>query len=92
MLHRQLRTALEEIFGDEFVSNALNQPEMAQLVLYERPGEFKETVLGFQRLNYREEQQTFAERIESTLGVALICSLLDESTRELVAELGLNYI
>ncbi len=92
MLHRQLRTALEEIFGDEYVSNALDQPEMAQLVLYERPVEFKETVLGFQRLNYREEQQTFAEGIESTLGVALICSLLDESTRELVSELGLNYI
>ena len=92
MLHRQLRTALEEIFGDEYVSNALSQPEMAQLVLYERPQEFKETVLGFQRLNYREEQQTFAERLELTLGAALICSLLDESTRELVAELGLNYI
>ena len=44
MLHRQLRTALEEIFGDEYVSNALDQPEMAQLVLYERPTEFKETV------------------------------------------------
>ena len=92
MLHRQLRTALEEIFGQEFVADALNQPEMAQLLLYERPDDFKETVLGFQRLNYRDEQQHFAAKLESELGVTLICSLLDESTRELVAELGLNYI
>ncbi len=92
MLHRQLRTALEEIFGDAYVSKALNQPEMAQLILYERPQDFKETVLGFQRLNYREDQRSFAVGLEATLGVALICSLLDESTRELVTELGLNYI
>lgn len=92
MLHRQLRTALEEIFGNEYISNALSQPEMAQLILYERPKDFKQTVLGFQRLNYREEQEAYAEGLEAALGVALICSLLDESTRELVAELGLNYI
>ena len=92
MLHRQLRTALEEIFGQEFVADALSQPEMAQLLLYERPEEFKETVLGFQRLNYRDEQQNFAHQLESELGITLICSLLDDSTRALVAELGLNYI
>ena len=92
MLHRQLRTALEEIFGREFVDDALSRPEMAQLLLYERPDDFKETVLGFQRLNYRDEQQGFAAQLENDLGVALICSLLDESTRELVAELGLTYI
>lgn len=92
MLHRQLRTALEEIFGREFVADALNQPEIAQLLLYERPEEFKETVLGFQRLNYRDEQQQFAAQLEFELGISLICSLLDDSTRELVAELGLNYI
>jgi hypothetical protein len=56
MLHRQLKIALEEIFGADYVAEALNQPELAQWVLYERAEEFKAAVLGFQRLNYREEQ------------------------------------
>ena len=92
MLHRQLRNALEEIFGADFVSDALGQTELAQVVIYERPEEFKKTVLGFQRLNFRDEQRQYAARIEPELGIALIGSLLDESTRELVAELGLNYL
>ena len=92
MLHRQLRNALEEIFGEEFVSTALVRAELAQLVLYERPEAFKETVLGFQRLNYRDEHQRFVAQLETELGVALVCALLDESTRKLVSELGLNYL
>ena len=92
MLHRQLRNALEEIFGEDYVSSALIRSELAQLVLYERPQAFKETVLGFQRLNYRDEHQRYVAQLETELGVALICALLDESTRKLVAELGLNYI
>ena len=92
MLHRQLRNALEEIFGVEYVAEALSRPEVAHLVIYERSEEFKETVLGFQRLNFREEHVEYAARLERELGITLICSLLDPSTRELVAELGLNYL
>ncbi len=92
MLHRQLRNALEEIFGTEFIAAALRQSELAQLVIFERRDEFKETVLGFQRLNYRDEQQQFAATVDSELGIALVCSLLDQDTRELIAELGLNYL
>jgi len=92
MLHRQLQNALEEIFGTEYVEAALDQPELAQLVLYERPEQFKEAVLGFQRLNYREEHAAYAADLERELGIALICALLDNPTRELVVELGLNYL
>jgi hypothetical protein len=92
MLHRQLQNALEEIFGSEYVETALDQPELAQLVLYERPEQFKQAVLGFQRLNYREEHIAYVTELERELGIALICALLDNPTRELVAELGLNYL
>ena len=92
MLHRQLRSALEEIFGVDFVASALGQPELAQVVLYERPADFKGTVLGFQRLNYREEHRAYVAGLEPELGIALICSLLDQDTRALVVELGLNYL
>jgi hypothetical protein len=92
MLHRQLRNALEEVFGSEYVEAALDQPELAQLVLYERPEQFREAVLGFQRLNYREEHIAYVATLERELGIALICALLDNPTRELVAELGLNYL
>jgi len=92
MLHRQLRNALEEIFGTDYVEDALSQTEMAQLVLYDRPEEFKKAVLGFQRLNFREEHVAYVAALERELGVALICGLLDGETRELIAELGLNYL
>ena len=92
MLHRQLRSALEEIFGADYVEDALADAESAQLVIYESPDKFVETVLGFQRLNYRDEQTAFAEAVDRGFGFALICSLLDDGTRELVADLGLNYI
>jgi len=92
MLHRQLRTALEEIFGEDYVSEALSRSEYAQLVIYQMPEEFKKTVLGFQRLNFRDEQSEYARRLDKHLGFALICALLDNSTREMVAELGLNYL
>ena len=80
MLHRQLRTALEEIFGEDFVEEALRRSEYAK------------AVLGFQRLNFRDEQSDYAQKLAPDFGFALICSLLDNSTRELVAELGLNYL
>jgi len=92
MLHRQLRNALEEIFGADYVEDALGQPELAQLILYDRPEAFKKTVLGFQRLNFREEHVAYVADLERELGVALICGLLDEETRELIAELGMNYL
>jgi len=92
MLHRQLRNALEEIFGTPFIDDALGQPEMAQLTIYERRDDFRKAVLGFQRLNFREEQQEYAEGLEAELGVALVCALLDTETREVVAELGLSYL
>ena len=92
MLHRQLRTALEEIFGDEYITDALDNTEIAQVVIYESPDRFKDTVRGFQRLNYRDEQMEYATALERDFGVALICALLDSGTRELVAELGLNYL
>lgn len=92
MLHRQLRNALEEIFGADYVAEAIEQREMAQLVLYDRPEDFKKAVLGFQRLNFRDEHTTYAENMERELGFALVCSLIDNDTRELVAELGLNYL
>lgn len=92
MQHRQLRAALEEIFGAECVAQALDRSETAHLVLYERREEFKAAVLGFQRLNYRDEQTEYAAALEDELTVALICSLLDQDTRELVVELGLNYL
>ena len=37
MLHRQLRSALEEIFGEEYISDALENAELAQVVIYESP-------------------------------------------------------
>jgi len=92
MLHRQLRNALEEIFGVSFVEDALNNTPIAQAVLYERPEEFKETILGFQRLNFRDEHTSYATAIERELGIALICALLDNDTRELISDLGLNYL
>lgn len=92
MLHRQLRTVLEEIFGADYVSDALEHAESAQAVIHESPHKFKDTVLGFQRLNYRDEQTTFARAVDREFGFALICALLDTGTRELVAELGLSYI
>lgn len=92
MLHRQLRTALEEIFGEDFVEEALRRSEYAQMVIYEQPDEFKKAVLGFQRLNFRDEQSDYAQKLAPDFGFALICSLLDNSTRELVAELGINYL
>jgi len=92
MLHRQLRSALEEIFGVEYVGEALANAELAQVTIYESPDAFKKTVLGFQRLNYRDEQSQYAADLERDFGFALICALLDTSTRELVAELGLNYL
>lgn len=92
MLHRQLRSALEEIFGEEFIEEALRNSELAQLVIYEQPDLFKEAVRGFQRLNYRDEQSAYAESMQKEYGYALICSLLHNPTREMVAELGLNYL
>ena len=92
MLHRQFRTALEEIFGEDFVAESLRRSEYAQMIIYEQPEEFKKTVLGFQRLNFRDEQTEYANKLATDFGYALICSLLDNSTRELVAELGLNYL
>ena len=50
---------------------------------------------------YDDEQETKGAKVISAeggwimapdFGFALICSLLDNSTRELVAELGLNYL
>lgn len=92
MLHRQLQNALEEIFGTQFVEEALAQSELAQEVIYDRPKDFKQAVLGFQRLSFRDEQQSYAAALEIGMGIALICALLDDPTRELVWELGLNYI
>ena len=92
MLHRQLRNALEEIFGVSFVSEALANAPIAQIVLYERREDFKKAVLGFQRINFRDEHTAYAAGMERELGIALICSLLDNDTRELVSELGLNYL
>ena len=92
MLHRQLRNALEEIFGTSFVSEALANAPIAQVVLYERRDDFKEAVLGFQRINFRDEHTAYAATMERELSIALICSLLDNDTRELVSELGLNYL
>ncbi|MEC7842055.1 MAG: hypothetical protein VX911_04160 [Candidatus Latescibacterota bacterium] len=92
MLHRQLRSALEEIFGEEYISDALENAELAQVVIYESPDQFKKTVLGFQRLNYRDEQEDYASGLKRDFGIALICSLLDQGTRDLVAELGLTYL
>ncbi|HJP31404.1 MAG: hypothetical protein QF689_13735 [Candidatus Latescibacteria bacterium] len=92
MLHRQLRSALEEIFGEEFIDESLRHSELAQLVIHEHPQRFKEAVLGFQRLNFRDEQSEYAEKLQREFGYALICSLLHNPTREMVAELGLNYL
>ncbi len=92
MLHRQLRTALEEIFGEDYVDEALRRSEYAQMIIHEHPEEFKKAVLGFQRLNFRDEQSEYAQKLTREFGFALICSLLDNPTREFVAELGLNYL
>ena len=92
MLHRQLRNALEEIFSSDYVEEALSNRKIAHLVLYDRPDDFKQAVLGFQRLNFRDEHVTYATELERDLGFALVCSLLDNETRDLVAELGLNYL
>ena len=92
MLHRQLRSALEEIFGEEYISDAIENAELAQVVIYESPDQFKKTVLGFQRLNYRDEQEDYASGLKRDFGIALICSLLDQGTRDLVAELGFTYL
>jgi|GEM_PF-513138 hypothetical protein len=92
MLHRQLRNALEEIFGAVFVEQALGQTERAQAVIYQRQEDFKKTVLGFQRLNYRDEHQRYVTDLEDDLAIALICALLDGDTNALISELGLSYI
>ena len=92
MLHRQLRNALEEIFGPEYIEKALANREIAHLAVYDRPDDFKRAVLGFQRLNFRDEHATYATELERDLGFALVCSLLDNETRDLVAELRLNYL
>ena len=92
MLHRQLRNALEDIFGAPFISEALENPQVAQKILYERPDEFKSTVRGFQRLNCQDEHTSYAASLEHDLGIALICALLDGNIRELVSALGLNYL
>lgn len=92
MLHRQLRSALEEIFGEEFIDEALRHSEVAQMMIQNHPEEFKKAVLGFQRLNYRDEQSAYADKLQREYGYALICSLLHNPTREFVAELGLNYL
>jgi len=91
MLNRQLRNALEEIFGTDYLTDALSRSELAQMVLYERPEDFKRAVLGFQRLNFRDEHRRYVAGLEHALGVALVCALLDPETRDLVHELGLNY-
>ncbi|SVD05934.1 uncharacterized protein METZ01_LOCUS358788 [marine metagenome] len=87
-----MRSALDEIFGEEYISDALENAELAQVVIYESPDQFKKTVLGFQRLNYRDEQEEYASGLERDFSIALICSLLDQGTRDLVAELGLTYL
>ena len=92
MLHRQLRSALEEIFGEKFVEQSLLEAETAQRVIYEQPDRFKETIRGFQRLNYRDEQTAYADKLEPEYGYALICSLIHNPTRELIVELGMNYL
>lgn len=92
MLHRQLRNALEEIFGGPFVAEALANAPIAHLVLYERREDFKEAIRGFQRINFRDEHTAYAAAMERELGIALICALLDNDTRALVSELGLNYL
>ena len=92
MLHRPLRSALAVIFGEDFIDEPLRRSELAQLIIYEQPDRFKETVLGFQRLNFRDEQTAYAENLQPEYGYALICSLLHNPTREMVAELGLNYL
>jgi hypothetical protein len=92
MLHRQLRNALEEIFGAQYVAEALDNAPLAQVVIYERPQDFVQAVLGFQRLNFRDEHAAYAAGLERELGITLICALLDQDTRALVADLGLNYL
>jgi hypothetical protein len=73
MLNRQFRTALEEIFGADFVEESLRRSEYAQMIIYEQPEEFKKTVLGFQRLNFRDEQTEYANKLAPDFGYALIC-------------------
>ncbi len=92
MLHRQLRSALEEIFGEAFVAESLLQSDIAQRIIHDEPDRFKQTIRGFQRLNYRDEQSAYADSLEPEYGYALICSLLDNPTRELIVELGMNYL
>ena len=92
MLHRQLRNALEEIFGVRFVTQALEDENTAYNVLYDRPDEFKKAILKFGKLNYREEQTIYVDNLDDDLKIALVCSLLHNRTRELVSELGLNYL
>jgi len=92
MLHRQLKNALEEIFGEKFVTSALKDSKIAHDVLYGRPNEFKQAILKFGKLNYREEHTGYVENLDNDLKIALICSLLHNDTRELVSELGLNYL
>ena len=91
-IQTELFPALEEIFGAHYIEEALENREEAQLVLYDRPEDFKKAVLGFQRLNFRDEHTDYAAGMERELGFALVCSLLDNDTRELVAELGLNFL
>ncbi|MEE3232549.1 MAG: hypothetical protein VX294_00150 [Candidatus Latescibacterota bacterium] len=92
MLHRQLQNALEEIFGVKFVAGALKNNKLAHDVLYDRPNDFKQAILKFGKLNYRDEHTEYIEKIDYDLKIALICSLLHNDTRELVSELGLNYL
>ena len=76
----------------DLLGEALENPQVAQKILYERPDEFKSIVRGFQRLNYQDEHTSYAAGLEHDLGIALICALLDGNTRELVSDLGLNYL
>ena len=62
MLHRQLRNALEEIFGASFIEEALADTPVAQMILYERPDDFKEAVLGFQLQQENEEGKAAAAK------------------------------
>ncbi len=47
MLHRQLRNALEEIFGVAFIEQALLETDRAQTVIYQRQEDFKKAICSF---------------------------------------------
>jgi hypothetical protein len=92
MLNRQLQNALEEIFSIKFVANALKQHAVANDVILDRPNDFKAAILKFGKLNYREEHADYVKDMDTDLKIVLICSLLNNDTRTLVSELGLNYL